>query len=61
MLNLRHTVVSYSQLLYLLDTLKNAIQKQNLRVSFMHSTYIAKVAQQILRPGVCYFLTIIFY
>ncbi|XP_060761898.1 nucleolar pre-ribosomal-associated protein 1 isoform X2 [Neoarius graeffei] len=38
------------QLLYLLDTLRNAIQKQNLRVSFIHATYIAKVAQQILRP-----------
>ncbi|KAK3534662.1 hypothetical protein QTP86_018208 [Hemibagrus guttatus] len=38
------------QLLYLLDTLRNAIQKQNLRVSFVHATYIAKVAQQILRP-----------
>ncbi|KAB5535628.1 hypothetical protein PHYPO_G00120070 [Pangasianodon hypophthalmus] len=38
------------QLLYLLDTLRNAIQKENLRISFMHATYIAKVAQQILRP-----------
>ncbi|KAF5902994.1 nucleolar pre-ribosomal-associated protein 1, partial [Clarias magur] len=38
------------QLLYLLDTLRNAIQKQNLRVSFMHATYVAKVAEQILRP-----------
>ncbi|XP_058274902.1 nucleolar pre-ribosomal-associated protein 1 isoform X1 [Hemibagrus wyckioides] len=38
------------QLLYLLDTLRNAIQKQNLRVSFVHATYIAKVTQQILRP-----------
>ncbi|XP_047018439.2 nucleolar pre-ribosomal-associated protein 1 isoform X7 [Ictalurus punctatus] len=38
------------QLLYLLDTLRNAIQKQNLRVSFMHASYIAKVVQQILRP-----------
>ncbi|KAM9439632.1 nucleolar pre-ribosomal-associated protein 1 [Clarias gariepinus] len=38
------------QLLYLLDTLRNAIQKPNLRVSFMHATYVAKVAEQILRP-----------
>lgn len=47
-------VSSCPQLLYLLDTLRNAIQKQNLRVSFVHATYIAKVAQQLLRPGVCY-------
>ncbi|XP_047662255.1 nucleolar pre-ribosomal-associated protein 1 [Tachysurus fulvidraco] len=39
-----------TQLLYLLDALRNAIQKQNLRVSFVHATYIAKVAQQILKP-----------
>ncbi|XP_048016358.1 LOW QUALITY PROTEIN: nucleolar pre-ribosomal-associated protein 1 [Megalobrama amblycephala] len=38
------------QLLYLLDTVKNGIQKQNLQVPFVHVTYIAKVAQQILRP-----------
>ncbi|XP_051962696.1 nucleolar pre-ribosomal-associated protein 1 isoform X2 [Xyrauchen texanus] len=38
------------QLLYLLDTVKNGIQKQNLRVPFVHVTYIAKVAQQILKP-----------
>uniref|UniRef100_A0AAR2JVE7 Nucleolar pre-ribosomal-associated protein 1 C-terminal domain-containing protein n=1 Tax=Pygocentrus nattereri TaxID=42514 RepID=A0AAR2JVE7_PYGNA len=38
------------QLLYLLDTVKNGIQKQNLKVPFVHTTYIAKVAQQILRP-----------
>lgn len=38
------------QLLYLLDTVKNGIQKQNLRVPFVHVAYIAKVAQQILRP-----------
>ncbi|XP_066508287.1 nucleolar pre-ribosomal-associated protein 1-like isoform X1 [Hoplias malabaricus] len=38
------------QLLYLLDTVRNSVQKQNLRVSFLHTTYIAKVAQQILRP-----------
>ncbi|ROL44240.1 Nucleolar pre-ribosomal-associated protein 1 [Anabarilius grahami] len=38
------------QLLYLLDTVKNGIQKQNLQVPFVHVTYIAKVAQQIFRP-----------
>ncbi|KAI4893107.1 hypothetical protein NFI96_020631 [Prochilodus magdalenae] len=38
------------QLTYLLDTVKNGIQKQNLRVPFVHTTYIAKLAQQILRP-----------
>lgn len=53
--NCKHVVVFCPQLLYLLDTLRNAIQKQNLRVSFVHATYIAKVAQQILKPGVCYF------
>ncbi|XP_073674485.1 nucleolar pre-ribosomal-associated protein 1 [Garra rufa] len=38
------------QLLYLLDTVKNGIPKQNLRVPFVHVAYITKVAQQILRP-----------
>ncbi|XP_056613383.1 nucleolar pre-ribosomal-associated protein 1 [Triplophysa dalaica] len=38
------------QLLYLLDTVKNGIRKQNIRLPFVHVTYIAKVAQQILRP-----------
>ncbi|XP_077063759.1 nucleolar pre-ribosomal-associated protein 1 [Siphateles boraxobius] len=38
------------QLLYLLDTVKNGIQKQNLQVPFVHVAFIAKVAQQILRP-----------
>ncbi|KAL1260021.1 hypothetical protein QQF64_007848, partial [Cirrhinus molitorella] len=38
------------QLLYLLDTVKNSITKQNLRVPFVHVAYITKVAQQILRP-----------
>lgn len=41
------------QLLYLLDTVKNGIQKQNLQVPFVHVAFIAKVAQQILRPGEC--------
>ncbi|KAA0701697.1 Nucleolar pre-ribosomal-associated protein 1 [Triplophysa tibetana] len=38
------------QVLYLLDTVKNGIRKQNIRLPFVHVTYIAKVAQQILRP-----------
>lgn len=51
---------SFFQLLYLLDTLKNAIQKQNIRLSFVHATYIAKVAQQILRPGVLFLRNLMF-
>ncbi len=39
------------QLLYLLDTVKNGIPKQNLRMPNVHVSYITKVAQQILRPG----------
>lgn len=39
------------QLLYLLDTVKNGILKQNLRMPNVHVSYITKVAQQILRPG----------
>ncbi|KAJ8256698.1 hypothetical protein COCON_G00188500 [Conger conger] len=38
------------QLLYLLDTVKNGIRQQNLRLPFLLVTYIAKVAQQMLRP-----------
>uniref|UniRef100_A0A8C1ACV5 URB1 ribosome biogenesis homolog n=1 Tax=Cyprinus carpio carpio TaxID=630221 RepID=A0A8C1ACV5_CYPCA len=38
------------QLLYLLDTVKNGIPKQNLRMPNVHVAYITKVAQQILRP-----------
>ncbi|XP_051521576.1 nucleolar pre-ribosomal-associated protein 1 isoform X2 [Myxocyprinus asiaticus] len=38
------------QLLYLLDTVKNGIQKQNQQVPFVHVTYITKVAQQIFKP-----------
>ncbi|XP_041920011.1 nucleolar pre-ribosomal-associated protein 1 isoform X1 [Alosa sapidissima] len=38
------------QLLYLLDTVKNGIKQQNLRVPFVLTTYVAKVAQQMLRP-----------
>ncbi|KAG9348441.1 hypothetical protein JZ751_002176, partial [Albula glossodonta] len=38
------------QLLYLLDSVKNGIRQQNLRLPFLLVTYIAKVAQQMLRP-----------
>ncbi|KAJ7990103.1 hypothetical protein DPEC_G00296820 [Dallia pectoralis] len=38
------------QLLYLLDMVKNGIKVQNLRMPFLLTTYIAKVAQQMLRP-----------
>uniref|UniRef100_A0A671SKU3 Nucleolar pre-ribosomal-associated protein 1 C-terminal domain-containing protein n=1 Tax=Sinocyclocheilus anshuiensis TaxID=1608454 RepID=A0A671SKU3_9TELE len=38
------------QVLYLLDTVKNGIPKQNLRMPNVHVAYITKVAQQILRP-----------
>uniref|UniRef100_A0A8B9K6W6 URB1 ribosome biogenesis homolog n=1 Tax=Astyanax mexicanus TaxID=7994 RepID=A0A8B9K6W6_ASTMX len=38
------------QILYLMDTVRNGIQKQNFRLSLVHTTYIAKVAQQMLRP-----------
>ncbi|XP_043115226.1 nucleolar pre-ribosomal-associated protein 1 [Puntigrus tetrazona] len=37
-------------LLYLLDTVKNGIPKQNLRMPNVHVAYITKVAQQILKP-----------
>ncbi|XP_063062000.1 nucleolar pre-ribosomal-associated protein 1 [Engraulis encrasicolus] len=38
------------QLLYLLDMVRNGIKQQNLRVPFVMTTYVAKVAQQMLRP-----------
>ncbi|KAM6946090.1 nucleolar pre-ribosomal-associated protein 1 [Aplochiton taeniatus] len=38
------------QLLYLLDTVKNGIRQKNLRLPFVLTTYIAKVAQQMLKP-----------
>ncbi|XP_059187700.1 nucleolar pre-ribosomal-associated protein 1 isoform X2 [Centropristis striata] len=38
------------QLLYLMDTVKNGIQQQNQRLPFVLTTYIAKVAQQMLKP-----------
>ncbi|XP_026138598.1 nucleolar pre-ribosomal-associated protein 1 [Carassius auratus] len=38
------------QVLYLLDTVKNGIPKQNQRMPNVHVAYITKVAQQILRP-----------
>ncbi|XP_058679879.1 nucleolar pre-ribosomal-associated protein 1 [Ammospiza caudacuta] len=39
-----------SQLLYLLDAVQNGIRQPNLRLTFSLSLYIARAAQQILRP-----------
>lgn len=39
------------QMLYLMDIVKNGIQRQNQRVPFVLTSYIAKVAHQMLRPG----------
>ncbi|KAK5868904.1 hypothetical protein PBY51_009879 [Eleginops maclovinus] len=38
------------QLLYLMDTVRNGIRQQNQRLPFVLTTYIAKVAQQMLKP-----------
>ncbi|XP_061538388.1 nucleolar pre-ribosomal-associated protein 1 [Phycodurus eques] len=38
------------QLLYLLDTMKNGVRQQNQRLPFVLTTYISKVAQQMLKP-----------
>uniref|UniRef100_A0A8C2ZSQ5 URB1 ribosome biogenesis homolog n=1 Tax=Cyclopterus lumpus TaxID=8103 RepID=A0A8C2ZSQ5_CYCLU len=38
------------QLLYLMDTVKNGIRQPNQRLPFVLTTYIAKVAQQMLKP-----------
>ncbi|KAM9852858.1 nucleolar pre-ribosomal-associated protein 1 [Aulostomus maculatus] len=38
------------QLLYLMDIMKNGIRQQNQRVPFVLTTYITKVAQQMLKP-----------
>lgn len=45
-------LVFVSQLLYLMDMVKNGIQQQNQRLPFVMTTYITKVAQQMLKPGV---------
>ncbi|NXD76883.1 NPA1P protein, partial [Halcyon senegalensis] len=39
-----------SQLLYLLDAVQNGIRKPNLRFTFSLTLYVARVAQQILKP-----------
>ncbi|XP_010583629.1 PREDICTED: nucleolar pre-ribosomal-associated protein 1 [Haliaeetus leucocephalus] len=39
-----------SQLLYLLDAVQNGIRQPNLRFTFSLTLYIARVAQQILKP-----------
>ncbi|XP_048837200.1 nucleolar pre-ribosomal-associated protein 1 [Brienomyrus brachyistius] len=38
------------QLLYLMDTVRNGIRQENLRVPFLLTTYVDKVAQQMLKP-----------
>ncbi|KAK2912907.1 nucleolar pre-ribosomal-associated protein 1 isoform X1 [Channa argus] len=38
------------QLLYLMDTVKNGVRQQNQRLPFVLTTYITKVAQQMLKP-----------
>ncbi|XP_057694473.1 nucleolar pre-ribosomal-associated protein 1 isoform X2 [Corythoichthys intestinalis] len=38
------------QLLYLLDTVKNGVRQPNRRLPFILTTYISKVAQQMLKP-----------
>ncbi|KAF4795038.1 Nucleolar pre-ribosomal-associated protein 1 [Turdus rufiventris] len=40
-----------SQLLYLLDAVQNGIRQPNLRFTFSLTLYIARVAQQMLKPG----------
>lgn len=43
--------VHLKQLLYLMDTMKNGIRHPNQRLPFVLTTYVAKVAQQMLKPG----------
>ncbi|KAG7272310.1 hypothetical protein CRUP_011235 [Coryphaenoides rupestris] len=38
------------QLLYLLEMMKNGIRKQNVRLPFILTTYVSRVAQQMLKP-----------
>ncbi|KAG8001883.1 Nucleolar pre-ribosomal-associated protein 1 [Nibea albiflora] len=38
------------QLLYLMDTVKNGVRQPNQRLPFVLTTYITKVAQQMLKP-----------
>ncbi|CAG6000164.1 unnamed protein product [Menidia menidia] len=38
------------QLLYLMDMVRNGVRQQNQRLPFILTTYISKVAQQMLRP-----------
>ncbi|KAM6988691.1 nucleolar pre-ribosomal-associated protein 1 isoform 2-T2 [Tautogolabrus adspersus] len=38
------------QLLYLMDTVKNGVRQQNQRLPFVLTSYITKVAQQMLKP-----------
>uniref|UniRef100_A0A8C5PK70 URB1 ribosome biosis homolog n=1 Tax=Leptobrachium leishanense TaxID=445787 RepID=A0A8C5PK70_9ANUR len=38
------------QMQYLLDVVKNGVRQENLRLAFLLTLYVAKAAQQILRP-----------
>lgn len=40
------------QLLYLMDVVQNGIRQPNLRLTFPLALYIARVAQQMLKPGI---------
>uniref|UniRef100_A0A672GJ32 URB1 ribosome biogenesis homolog n=1 Tax=Salarias fasciatus TaxID=181472 RepID=A0A672GJ32_SALFA len=43
------------QLLYLMDMVKNGVRQQNQRLPFVLTTYVAKVAQLMLKPALsCY-------
>ena len=39
------------QLLYLMEMMKNGIRQKNVRLPFIMTTYLSKVAQQMLKPG----------
>lgn len=43
--------VHLKQLLYLMDMMKNGIRHPNQRLPFVLTTYVTKVAQQMLKPG----------
>lgn len=45
------------QLLYLMDAVQNGIRQQNLRFTFSLTLYIARVAQQMLKPGTVTYCT----
>lgn len=43
--------IHLKQLLYLMDMMKNGIRHPNQRLPFVLTTYVSKVAQQMLKPG----------